>query len=76
VNLPVKFPDNAEVIAEEAARFRALSPEERVRTIGEMFHLYHFLIAASARPEAASRLAEEDEERGRSLVQDFVARHG
>ena len=76
MNLPIKFPSNTEVIAEEAARFRALSPEARVRTLGEMFRLYHFLAAQSTRPEAVERLAREDEERGRKVVEAFVARHG
>ena len=39
MNLPIKFPSDAEVIAEEAARFRALSPRARVQTLGEMYHL-------------------------------------
>ena len=76
MDLPIKFPSDAEVIAEETARFRALSPDERVRTLDEMFHLYHFLMASSARPEALARLARDDEERARAAIADFVAHHG
>ena len=34
MDLPIKFPSDAEVILEEVTRFRALSPENRVRSIG------------------------------------------
>jgi hypothetical protein len=30
MNLPIRFPSDAEVITEEVARFRALSDEDRV----------------------------------------------
>jgi len=76
VQLPIRFPSNAEVIAEEVARFRALSPENRLRALDEMFRLYHFLVAMSARPEALARLAQEDEERGRTAIEEFAAHHG
>jgi hypothetical protein len=32
MNLPIRFPTDAEVIAEESTRFRALTPEDRLRT--------------------------------------------
>ena len=32
-DLPVKFPSETEVILEDVARFRALSPRERIRRI-------------------------------------------
>ncbi len=32
MELPVKFPSETEVILEDVARFRALSPEERIRS--------------------------------------------
>jgi hypothetical protein len=75
MDLPIKFPNDAEVIAEEAARFRALSPDQRVRELGEMVDLYHFLASISNQPEALARLAREEEERGRKAVEAFVARH-
>jgi len=75
MDLPIKFPSDAEVIAEEAARFRALSPERRVRTLGEMFRLYHFLATNATQPEALARLARQEEERGRKAVEEFLARH-
>jgi hypothetical protein len=76
MDLPIKFPNDADVVAEEAARFRALSPEDRLRTLDEMFRLYHFLLAASGRPEKLARLADEEEERGRTAIREFAAKHG
>jgi hypothetical protein len=63
MKLPIKFPDNAEVIAEDAARFRALSPEEQVKELGEMFNLYILLDETSGRQEELARLALEEKER-------------
>jgi hypothetical protein len=76
MNIPIKFPNDGEVIAEEAARFRALSPERRVRALGEMFRLYRFLASNAAQPEAVARFAQEEEQRGRKAVEEFIARHG
>ncbi len=33
MDLPIKFPSETEVILEEVARFRALSPKERMQVI-------------------------------------------
>jgi hypothetical protein len=76
MKLPIKFPNDAEVIAEDVARFRALSPEERVQELGEMFCLYTFLEDTSTNREALVRLALEEEERGRNAIKEFVSRHG
>jgi hypothetical protein len=76
VNVPIRFPAAADVIADEAAHFQALTDEERVKTLGELFRLYHFLLAQSDRPEALARLASEDEEQSRRAIEEFVARHG
>ncbi len=76
MQLPIKFPDSAEVIAEEVARFRALSSEEQARAIGEMCNLYHQLAKISGRAEEFARLAEEEEEQERRAIFEFAARHG
>jgi hypothetical protein len=76
MDLPIKFPSDAEVVADEVARFRALSPEQRVRALGEIVRLYHFLASNSARPETVARLAEEEEALGRKAIKEFIARHG
>ena len=75
MDLPIKFPSDAEVIAEEVARFRALSPEEQVRSIGEMLHTYFLLAELSPRPDAVARLADAEEAQTRAAIEEFVARH-
>jgi len=75
MDLPIKFPSDAEVIAEEVTRFRALSAEEQVRTLDEMVRLYYFLTDHADRPDAVARFADEEEYRGRTAIEQFVARH-
>ena len=76
MNVPIRFPSEAEVIREETRRFRALSPDEQVGKLDEMFRLYHFLLKTSDRPEVLARLAQEEEARARVNIEQFVARHG
>ena len=76
VNLPIRFPNDADVIAEDAARFRALSDDGRVHALDECFRDYHFLLAASGRSEELTRYAEEEERQGRDAILEFVSRHG
>jgi hypothetical protein len=75
VNLPIQFPDDADVIAEEAARFRALSSDSRVRALGDCFRDYLFLTAASDRAEELSGFAQEEERQTQTALREFVARH-
>lgn len=47
-----------------------------MRSIGETFEAGALLIAASGGAEELNRLAEEEKQRGRLAVLEFVARHG
>lgn len=76
VHLPIRFPDDSDTIAEDGARFRKLSPAEKVREVCEMVRVYDFLAAHSSQPEASARLAEEEENCGRRAIEEFAARHG
>ena len=76
MDLPIRFPNNADVIAEDAARFRALSPEKRVHELNDCFRLYRFLRMASGRPEHIDRLAEEEKRLEWKAILEFAARHG
>jgi len=76
MDLPIEFPSDADVISKEVARFRALSNLDQVRTLGELFHLYHFLASRSGTPEALDHVGREDEERSRAAIEEFVKRHG
>jgi hypothetical protein len=76
MNLPIKFPDEADVIAEEAARFRALSDESRVRELDECFKTYWFLINVSDRSQRLVDFALEEERFSHLAIREFAKRHG
>ena len=52
MDLPVKFPSETEVILEEVARFRALSPRERIRKIVEARGRCTVALAGGSTPRA------------------------
>jgi|GEM_PF-5722727 len=56
---PIRFPSEADVSAAEAARFRALSDEKRVRALGDCFREYQFLRASSGRTAELDRFAQD-----------------
>jgi hypothetical protein len=73
--MKLQYPSDVDVIAEEAARFRDLSPEARLRSI-------HGLLAAGAlmmrlSPQAAflREYSLEQENRARQAVKEFLSRH-
>jgi hypothetical protein len=76
MDLPINFPSEVQVITEEVRRFQALSPENRLQTLDELFKVCLFLEGNSERRMAVERCSREYEERGRKAVQEFVARHG
>lgn len=76
MDLPVKFPSETEVILEDVARSREMTPEERVR-------VYRGFLASAARiarrsPKAdwAATYAEEQEALARANILEFLERHG
>ena len=75
MNLPIRFPNNADVIYEDAARFRALSPEEQVRRLGSCFRDYQSLRILSGRATQIDRFAEEEKRLEWQAILDFAARH-
>jgi hypothetical protein len=75
MELPIKFPSETEVILEDVARFRALSPAERIRTIRSILADGAFLISKSADPAWAQRYSEEQELLAQRNIRDFLARH-
>ena len=75
MDLPIKFPSDAEVIAEEVARFRALSPEERVRSVVDMVATCEFLIQHSQKSDFARAFTIQQKELARRAVREFIDRH-
>ena len=76
MNLPIKFPDDADVIAEEAARFRALSPQDRMKVIRGVLEAGALMIRRSPHAAFLRAYSLEQEERSREAVREFVKRHG
>jgi hypothetical protein len=76
MDLPVKFPSETEVILEEVARFRALSPSERIQAIRDLLKAGDDIRRRS--PEAAAladQYAEEQELLERRNIREFLERH-
>ena len=76
MKLPIKFPSDAEVIIEEVARFRALSPEGRVRSIRSLVAAGALMMRQSPKAAFLREYALDQENRARQAVKEFLVRHG
>jgi hypothetical protein len=70
------FPTDAEVAAEEAARFRASSPSERMRAIRSALTAGAVLIARSPKRAFIEASRQRQEDLSRDAIAGFVMRHG
>jgi hypothetical protein len=75
MDLPFKFPSDADVIIEEVARFRALSPEERIRSIRGLIEAGALMLRRSPKAEFLREYTLEQENLARQAVKEFLARH-
>jgi len=75
MNLPVKFPTDTEVILEEVARFRALTPEERLRSIRSILNAGALILRKSPKAAWLKQYSEEQELLAQRSTQEFIARH-
>ena len=75
MNLPIRFPNDADVIAEDAARFRALSSEERMRSLRDLIDTGAFLLRIGGRETAMRELASEEAQESHAAIKEFIARH-
>jgi hypothetical protein len=75
MDLPIKFPRETEVILEDVARFRALSPEERIRSIESLLADGAFLMSISPKAEWILQNEEEQRELKHKNIREFLARH-
>jgi hypothetical protein len=76
MDLPVKFPSETEVILEDVARFRALSPAERIRAIRGLLNAGDRIRRISPKADWAKQYAEEQEALAQRNIREFIARHG
>jgi len=75
MDLPIKFPSDADVIAEEAARFRALTPQERIRSIRGILEAGALMMRQSPKAAFLREYTLQQEELYRQAVKELIARH-
>jgi len=75
MDLPIKFPSDADVIAEETARFRALSPEERMRSICNLLEAGALMMRQSPKAAFLQEYTRQQEELAQRNIKEFIARH-
>jgi hypothetical protein len=75
MDLPIRFPADADVIAEESARFRALSPEERMRCIRNLLETGALMMRQSPKASFLREYTRQQEELARTNIKEFIARH-
>ena len=75
MDLPIRFPSDADVIADEAARFRALSPEERMRFIRGMLAAGVLMMRQSPKAAYLREYTLEQENCAKEAIKEFIARH-
>jgi hypothetical protein len=75
MDLPMKFPSETEVILEDVARFRALSPAERLQTIRGMLATGAHLMSISPKAAWARQYSEEQKNLAQRNIREFIARH-
>jgi hypothetical protein len=75
MNLPIKFPRDAAIIAEEVARFRALSSESRLRSIRGLLAAGALMMRQSPKAAFLREYTLEQENLARRAVKEFLTRH-
>lgn len=75
MKLPVQFPSDAEVIAEEAERFRALSGQDRLEVVRGLLDAGALMLRNSPRSAFLAEYAAQQESASRRTVREFLARH-
>jgi hypothetical protein len=76
MDLPVKFPSEPEVIVEDVARFRALSPRDQIRAIQSLLNAGDRLRRISPKAAWAEQYGQEQKDLEPQNIREFIARHG
>lgn len=74
IALPYRFPSQADQIAEEAAAFQALSPNERLQALLDHIAASEVLLATSPHREAILRQGAEREAEWQRIQKEIIAR--
>ena len=75
MNIPIKFPSEADVIVEEVKRFRSLSQEDRMQSIRNILETGALMMRLSPNADFLRKYDQDQEELGRQAVKEFIARH-
>ena len=75
MDLPVQFPSETDVILEDVARFRALTPEEQFRSLRGLLNAGALVLRKSPKAAWARQYAEEQEDLAQRTIREFIARH-
>jgi hypothetical protein len=75
MDLPIKFPSETEVILEDVASFRELSPIERVEVIRGMLATGAHMMRISPKADWARQHSEEQELVAQKNIREFIERH-
>ncbi len=75
MHVPIKFPTDEQVIAEEVRRFRALTAEERMRSIRGLISAGELLMRRSPKAQFLRDYTAEQEAQYRKRVREFLSRH-
>jgi hypothetical protein len=76
MDLPVKFPSETEVILEDVARFRALTPKEQLQTLRGLLRAGDHIRRNSPKAAWAKQYIQEQEVLAQRNIREFIARHG
>jgi hypothetical protein len=76
MDLPVRFPSESEVILEDVASFRALSPEERIRCLRDLVDAGALMARTSPKAAWLEAYSNEQERLAQRNIREFIARHG
>jgi hypothetical protein len=75
MDLPIRFPNDADVIAKEAAAFRGLAPADRMHAIRSVLAAGALMLRRSPKAAFLRQYTLEQETLARQAIQEFVARH-
>jgi len=76
MKVPIEFPSEEEVILEDVARFRALTPERQFRSLRGLFNSGVRMMRLSPRRQALIDYTREQEELAKLAFLGLVERHG
>ena len=75
MDLPIKLPNEADVIIEEVKRFRALSPEDRMRVIRGLLNAGKLMLNRSPKAAFMRDQILEEKNLARQAIKEFIGRH-